>query len=76
MQRSVTVVLDELLDVYKSNKLITRSTKTMIGKTSTLLNMAQGMNNVSIKVNQDFPLQCLPSIIMNVQEFKGLLPRA
>lgn len=56
MQRSVTVVLDELLDVYKSNKLITRSTKTMTGKTSTLLNMAQGMNNVNIKVNQDFPL--------------------
>lgn len=56
MQRSVTVVLDELLDMYKSNKLIKRSTKTMTGEMSTLLNMAQELNNVSIKVNQYFSL--------------------
>jgi hypothetical protein len=63
--------------MYKSNKLISRSTEENDSTNmSALLNMALGLNVVGVKVNQDFPLWCLPSIIIkNVYKLKGSLPR-
>ena len=57
MQHSLTIVPDELLKMYKSNRLIFRSTeKNDRANMLTLLNMALGLNTVGTKFNQDFPL--------------------
>lgn len=57
MQHSLTIVPDELLKMYKSNRLIFRSTeKKLQSKHVNIANMALGLNTVGIKFNQDFPL--------------------
>lgn len=66
MQHSLAVVPDELLEMCKSNKLISRNTeKNGKASMSTLLNMDQGLNAVDSKVNHDIPLissQCYTNI--------------
>lgn len=56
MQHSVTIWPDELLHMWKSNTLYQGVLKNGRENMSALLNITLGLNDVSVEVNQDFPL--------------------
>ena len=74
MQCSVTIVSGELLKCVNQKGLYQEVLEKNDSQTCNISKCDSRFYAVGIKVNQDFALGCLLTIIINVQELKGLLP--